>query len=510
VVADLAAETGLAECALDADGYEQLLRPYVAPELTRSRVAVRPPPDASLRCRTDLSTGATVRVFDHERRALPTYFLEPIEAGFGPETARTLSSAHELLASGGIVGGDRAPARAVGQVADEDAPVEQLVTTLTKHTRGLGVLADLFADERVSDVFATAPVWRNPLRVVVDGETMRSNVRLTESGAEALASRFRRESGRAFSRASPTLDAAANVGDGRAVRVAGLTEPASDGVSFAFRARDAEPWTLPALVANGTVTAAAAGLLSVAVERGAAVLVAGARGAGKTTTLGALLWELDAATRVVVVEDTPELPVDALQRHGRDVQSVRTTTEEEAGLDAVSALRAALRLGESALVVGEVRGEEARALYEAMRVGAAANTVLGTVHGDGAEAVRERVVTDLGVPASSFASTDLVVTLARHRGGEGPDRGVASIEEARPRPEGVGFASLFERSGEGLEPTGRIDRGESRSLNALGAPGESYADVRAAVDSRGRELARLARADLTGPEDLTDGYRTPD
>ncbi|SIQ91265.1 Type II/IV secretion system protein [Haladaptatus litoreus] len=97
-------------------------------------------------------------------------------------------------------------------------------------------------------------------------------------------------------------------------------------------------------------------------------LVSGTRGAGKTTCLGALLWELPTKTRTVVIEDTRELPVESLQRDGRDVQSLLTTANgDEPGVQPAEALKTALRLGEGALVVGEVRGNEASVLYEAMR-----------------------------------------------------------------------------------------------------------------------------------------------
>ncbi|MFA4907856.1 MAG: ATPase, T2SS/T4P/T4SS family, partial [archaeon] len=87
-------------------------------------------------------------------------------------------------------------------------------------------------------------------------------------------------------------------------------------------------------------------------------------------------------------------------------------------------LRTALRLGDSALVLGEVRSMEAKVLYEAMRIGAAGNIVMGTIHGDSAYSVWDRVVNDLGVPNTSFKATDLVVvarpirfggSLERHR-----------------------------------------------------------------------------------------------
>jgi flagellar protein FlaI len=500
-VADVAVETGLAECARGVESYADALRPHVAPALTHARVAVRPPPGAVLDDRRTLETDAVARVYHREAAALRTYHVVPVECDLDREAASALAEAHALLASGAVSGGERAAGRAVRRVVDDAVLADRLAAVLRKHTSGDGVLEDLFADDRVSDVYATAPVERNPLRVVVDGETMRSNVRLGRDGAGALASRFRRESGRAFSRASPALAATAEVGD-RTVRVAGVTEPTSDGVAFAFRARDRRAWTLPALVDNGTLPPPAAGLLSVAVERGAAVLVAGGRGAGKTTTLGALLWELAPSTRVVCIEDTPELPVAALQHHGRDVQALRATDGDEAGLDAAGALRTALRLGEGAIVVGEVRGEEARVLYEAMRVGAGSGAVFGTVHGDGAAALRERVVEDLGVPASSFASTDLVVTCERTDDG----RRVAAVDEV---VDAETFEPLFALEGGGLAASGRVDRGESTVVGDLAWSDETYGEVREAIQQRATALERAAAADLTRPGDVADGYAPP-
>jgi type IV secretory pathway ATPase VirB11/archaellum biosynthesis ATPase len=501
-VARTAAETGLAAVAERATDYERALRPYVGPTISQSRVAVRPPADAEFVARRELDTGAVVRRYTQPATERPTYHVEPVEDDLDPAAMATLVEAYDRLASGAVSGGDRAPGRAVRRVADDDTDVETLAAVLRKHTRGHGVLTDLFADARVSDAFVTAPAADNRLRVRVDGETMLTNVRLTERGVEALASRFRRESGRAFSRASPTLDAAATVGD-RRVRVAGVSEPVSDGIAFAFRAHEREAWTLPALVANDTLTAEAAALLSLAVERTAATLVAGTRGAGKTTLLGALLWELPAATRTVVIEDTPELPVERLQAADRDVQALRAADESDgASVGPAEALRTALRLGEGALVVGEVRGEEAAVLYEAMRVGASGSAVLGTIHGDGGAAVRERVVADLGVPESSFGATDLLVTCEPYETPDGRARRVKAIEEVVVTDDGVAFEPLFELSDGDLVATGRIERGNSRLVDALARSNERYSELRAALSERTEWLADLAAGNRTEPDTL--------
>ncbi|QDX39797.1 type II/IV secretion system ATPase subunit [Salarchaeum sp. JOR-1] len=473
-VADIAAETGLDVAADGVESYDAV-RVFVGLRIAHARVDPDPPAAAALVDAVDLSGGATARRYDTPNGR--TYHVEPPETAFDEAAYRVLDRAHDLLADG-VVTGDRAATRAADRAAGRAAESPQHVAAvLKKHARGYGVLDDLFADTRITDVYASAPAADTRLRVVLDGRLLPTNVRLTSRGVDALASRVRAASGRPFSPANPTLDAVLrDVGAADRVRVAAVSEPVADGVGFAFRAHSDQRFTLPRLVETGTLTPDAAALLSVAVERGAAVLVAGARAAGKTTFLGALLWELPPDTRTVVIEDAPELPIPGLQSAGRDVQALRATADGDgAAVSTAAALRTALRLGEGALAVGEVRGAEAGVLYEAMRTGAGASAVLGTIHGDGGASVRERVVSDLGVPANSFAATDLVVTLADTADG----KQVVAVEEFDD-----GFHALFERTPDGLQSSGRVGRGESSLVASLAAHDETYADVRAAVADR--------------------------
>jgi len=507
-VARLATETGFtawADACGGPEGAQVSLSPSVASTAALGRTRPAPPSDAVLRETGDLRTGGSWTVYDRPDD-VPHYHLTPAERTVPPDALDVLAAAANALADGSVAHGPRSHRRAVRHVVSdrtsdaaesgdppEPIPIDSLTAALRRHARGMGVLDELFADDRVTDAFLSAPATEGAVRAVVDDETMTTNVRLSHDDLDAVASRVRAASGRAFSRASPTTDAA--LGD---VRVAAVTDPASDGRGFAFRRRGDDPWTLPRLVSVESLSPRTAGLLSVAVERGAAILVAGPRGAGKTSLLGALCMEVPVEARTVLIEDTPELPVTALREAGRDVQPLHAGTDRDDAFTPTDAVRTALRLGEGALVVGEVRGREAQALYEAMRVGAAADAVLGTIHGTGGEAVRERVVSDLDVPASSFAATDLVVTL-------GPDRALASIEEVRgSEPEDL--VELVTRGGDGIA-TGVIDRGESAVVADLVGPDESYADLRDAIGRRGRAIGSLAgvdRTDLSGI-DATSG-----
>jgi hypothetical protein len=131
-------------------------------------------------------------------------------------------------------------------------------------------------------------------------------------------------------------------------------------------------------------------------------------------------------------------------------------------------------------------------------VGDSGSAVLRTIHGDRGAGVRERVVTDLGVPESSFAATDLIVTLRPPD--DGADRRVAAVEEVIDGDDGVRFAPLFETADGDLSATGRIDRGNSRLVADLAAAGESYADVRTELEDRTGQFRNGAVAARSGAD----------
>ena len=502
-IGDVAIESGLLEVVAGVSAYADVLSPRVGLEVANYFVDRSIAESARLVDLRELETGSRTRVYERENQ-LPLYELDIVDLSLTTDERTLIVDGYEAIAEGWVEG-DRAPSRAIEFVSDE--PVDPTLTTvLEKHTEGYGVLEDLFADPDVTDVYVTSPVTENPLRVDLDGQAMETNVHLTETGAKALASRVRRTSGRAFSRAKPTVDATASLANGRGLRIAGVTDPVADGTAFAFREQSEDRFTLPGLVANGTMPAEVAGFLSTAIERNAAALIAGTRGAGKTTLLGTLLYEVTPDTRTVVIEDTPELPVDPLQSVGRDVQALRTGTSDGPEISPAEALRTALRLGDGALVVGEIRGEEAQVLYEAMRVGANANAVLGTIHGDGADEVYERVVSDLKVEPSSFGATDLVVTVQSYATPEGRKRRVARIEEVLGSGEDIWFEPLYELDGRTAAATGRIDRGESRFVHSIAGPTEEYAAVREAIDDRTELVCTLAEDGRTSPQEVAAAY----
>jgi len=222
-----------------------------------------------------------------------------------------------------------------------------------------------------------------------------------------------------------------------------------------------------------------AGLMSFLIDGNRTLLVAGTRSSGKTSLLGSLMLEVIPNVRTLVIEDTLELPVEAMRKINYNIQRMKVrsalleTTNE---LEASEGIRASLRLGDSALIVGEVRSKEAKALYEAMRVGALANVVAGTIHGASPYGVFDRIVNDLGVPVTSFKATDIVMVANPIRTADGLHSKKRVVELAEVRKhwtkdpmEEAGFVDLvkYDVEKDELEPTEELINGDSEVLKSI-------------------------------------------
>ena len=181
----------------------------------------------------------------------------------------------------------------------------------------------------------------------------------------------------------------------------------------------------------------------------------------------------------VLAHNTLELPVESMRDLKFNILRLKVRSALLKGSSETSAaegIRSSLRLGDSCLIIGEVRSEEAKALYEAMRVGALANVVAGTIHGASPYGVFDRVVNDLGVPATSFKATDIVVVCNPVKSADGLHfwRRVVRISEVRkhwsedPISEG-GFVDLMKYNVETdeLEPTEELINGDSEIVKEI-------------------------------------------
>jgi type IV secretory pathway ATPase VirB11/archaellum biosynthesis ATPase len=358
--------------------------------------------------------------------------------------------------------------------------LDELTKILVKYTVGFGLVENLLEDNQVQDITINSPMGRTPIFIVHGefGDCM-TNIMPTVTEAESWASKLRMISGRPLDEANPILDTELVLPEARA-RVAAITAPLNPtGLAYALRRHRDKPWTLPLFIKSRMITPLSAGIMSFLIDGARTMLVAGTRSAGKTSFLGALMVEIMRKGRIVTIEDTLELPTDALRKLNYNIQSMKVASALTRGTTEVSAdegIRTTLRLGDSSLIVGEVRSVEAKALYEAMRIGALANVVAGTIHGDSPYGVFDRVVNDLGVPRTSFKATDVIIVANPVRSPDGLKRfrRITSITEVRkkwendPLAEG-GFVDLmkYDSKDDMLQPSRDLLAGDSDVIKAI-------------------------------------------
>lgn len=362
----------------------------------------------------------------------------------------------------------------------EDEKLEELARILVRYTVGFGLIEVLLADEKIQDISVNSPAGSIPIFIVHDDyDDCVTNIYPTLSDSESWASKLRLISGRPLDEANPILDTELEL-PGANVRTSTISKPLDPtGLAFSFRRHRDRPWTLPLFLKYKMINPLAAGLISFLVDGTRTMLICGTRSSGKSSFLSSLLIEIMRRHRILTIEDTLELPTKAMRELGFNIQPLKVASALSKGggeFSAEDGIRSTLRLGDSALIVGEVRSGEAKALYEAMRVGAAANVVAGTIHGDSPYGIYDRLVNDIGIPKTSFKATDIVIIANPIKSADGLHkvRRILQITEVRkdwqddPSLEG-GFVDLmkYNAATDELEPTPELLNGESEVLKEV-------------------------------------------
>ncbi len=366
--------------------------------------------------------------------------------------------------------------------------INRLAIILVRHTIGFGLVEVLLQDEKLQDIMINAPVGVVPLFVRHQKyDECDTNIMPSHEDAESWAAKFRMMSGRPLDEANPVLDTELIIGTARA-RVSIIQQPLSPyGLAYALRRHREKPWTLPLFIQNKMINPLASGLISFLVDGGRTMLIAGTRSSGKTSMLGASMLEIMPRYRIIAIEGTMELPVVSFRELGYDILRMKVRealARETTEFSAAEGIRTSLRLGDSSLIVGEVRSEEALALYEAMRIGALANVVAGTIHGASPYGVFDRVVNDLKVPATSFKATDVIIVCNPIKSADGLHRWrrVLQITEVKkhwkedPALE-KGFLDLmkYDVRKDNLIPTDDLINGESEILKDIAGQVKGWA-----------------------------------
>jgi len=255
----------------------------------------------------------------------------------------------------------------------------------SKLESGYGPLYPLVIDEKIEEISCN----QDDKKVFIIHREymwygwMETNIVLDKEVIDNLVLALARKTGKHLSLAHPIAEGLTKEG----IRVA-LTysnEVSRKGSSFVLRKKQGTPWTITRLIDQGVLTPQIAAYLWLVLELRGSILIVGSMGTGKTTLLQALLTLIPPTKRVITIEDTPEITATTGLW---DPLVIRPNPNTNLYIDEYKLLKFALRRRADYIVVGEVRGREARLLIQASRLG---HGVLATMHADDAQAAIERL-----------------------------------------------------------------------------------------------------------------------
>jgi pilus assembly protein CpaF len=291
---------------------------------------------------------------------------------------------------------------------------ERLAQEVLDEVFGLGPLEPLLADPTISDILVNTHK-----RVYVErkGILEMTSVQFRDDiHLMGIIDRIVSAVGRRVDESSPMVDA--RLADGS--RVNAIIPPlAVDGPCLSIRRFGRDPLTADDLLHNNTLTPAMLELLRGCVKARLNILVSGGTGAGKTTFLNVLSSYISNRERIVTVEDAAEL-----QLHQDHVVRLETRPANIEGKGAVQQRQLvinSLRMRPDRIIVGEVRGEEALDMLQAMNTGHDGS--LTTIHANTPRDALGRLETmvamgSLNIPESALrrqiaSAIDVVVQVSR-------------------------------------------------------------------------------------------------
>ncbi|QLG62804.1 type II/IV secretion system ATPase subunit [Halorarum salinum] len=236
-----------------------------------------------------------------------------------------------------------------------------------------------------------------------DYEQIISNVYHGETELDDFVVKLAQRSGKGISKRRPQVDA--TLPDGSRAQLTLGREVSDHGTNYTIRQFKDVPFTPIDLVNWTTFSLDEMTFLWLCIENHKSLIFAGGTASGKTTSLNAVSLFIPSNSKIVSIEDTRE--VELPQRNWIASVTRPSFSEDDKGdVDEFDLLEAALRQRPDYIVMGEIRGEEGRTLFQVMSTG---HTTYTTFHADSVGEVLKRFTTDpINVSKTMFSALDLV------------------------------------------------------------------------------------------------------
>ncbi len=288
--------------------------------------------------------------------------------------------------------------------------VDKLSYYIVRDFIGYGKIDPLMKDPMIEDISTDGVnipiyIWHRLY------ESLPTNIQFKDSQElDSFVIRLAYLAGKNISVAAPILDA--SLPEGSRIQLTYGKEVTKRGSTFTIRRFKADPLTISDLINFNTISAEMAAYLWYLIENRSSVMVAGGVASGKTTILNCLSMFIKPEMKIVSVEDTQELNlphenwIPSVVRAGFKVDEKQTST-----ITLYDLLKAAVRQRPDYIIVGEVRGDEAYTLFQAMATG---HLGMCTIHAESVEAVIRRLESEpMNIPKSLVAMTNVVLVMDR-------------------------------------------------------------------------------------------------
>jgi pilus assembly protein CpaF len=291
---------------------------------------------------------------------------------------------------------------------------ERMVSEIVDELFGLGPIEPLLADPAISDILVNGP---DRIYIERAGVLERTNLFFNDTQhLLRIIDRIVSRVGRRVDESSPIVDA--RLADGS--RVNAIIPPlALDGPSVSIRRFGGHKLSAQAYMDNGTLTKAMLDLLEACVKGKLNVMVSGGTGAGKTTLLNVLSSYIPDSERIVTIEDAAELRLK--QQHVVRLETRPPNIEGKGAIRQRQLVINALRMRPDRIIVGEVRGDEAIDMLQAMNTGHEGS--LTTIHANSPRDALSRLETmiamaelnlpDRAVRSQIASAINLIVQVSR-------------------------------------------------------------------------------------------------
>jgi flagellar protein FlaI len=289
----------------------------------------------------------------------------------------------------------------------EENPAEDY--QVEKRKSGYGELYPLIIDENVEEISVNGP--GKPVYILnrlIPGIWLRTNIELNEEEADSMAYNLAVKARRSVSLLTPMAEGLTS--EGYRVSVTFSKEVSRWGSSFVIRKYPSDPPSITQLIEQNVLTSLMAAYLWFLIDHKKFILITGGMGAGKTTFLNALIELISPYSKILTIEDTPEIKVLNSNWDSLITRPVYPGSDY-AEITLFDLVKFSLRRRSDYIIIGEVRGREALGLAQAVATGQGS---LATFHADSPRNALERLMMDPINLSPSFTSLiDVIVHLKK-------------------------------------------------------------------------------------------------